>query len=168
MKRLHRACLILAMAAGLPVVAAGAVSAAPAGPVMWNASVAQAASCPPEGTRFTVPGHGNPAPVYLIGPKGWQYQIANSTQYFRLWGTWDGILSGFEGCLTNPSLMSDAKLVRVSSGPSVYIWDSSFNDPCYRQIIDWNTFTNKYHFDPAKIQVVAALDGLVCDLDPWT
>jgi hypothetical protein len=164
-KRLSRMCLALVMTTGLSLVTAGAVAASPAASPAQNDSRA-AAACPPEGTRFKVPGLG--PTVYLIGPKGWQYSIVDEAQYFRLWATWDGIQTGWVGCVTNPSALYASYLVKRSNEATVYIFDTSFNPDCYRPIVDWNTFANKYHFDPAKIRVETVPEGTICRQHPWT
>lgn len=150
-------CLALVMATGLSLVTVGAATASPA---------ASAAACPAEGTRFIVPGLG--PTVYLIGPKGWQYSVLDEAQYFRLWATWDGIETGYVGCITNPSALYATYLAKRPGQPTVYIYDTSFNPDCFRPIPDWNTFANKYHFDPAKIREESVPEGLVCRQHPWT
>lgn len=168
MKRLRRICLALVMATGLSLVSAGAVTASPAASPARNSSAAPstALACPPEGTRFKVPGLG--PTVYLIGPKGWQYSILDEAQYFRLWPTWDGILTGFVGCITNTSSMYITYLVKRPSEPTVYIYDTSFSPACYRPIVDWNTFINKYRFDPLKIRNETVPENSVCRQHPWS
>jgi hypothetical protein len=156
------------MATGVALVTAGTGTASPATAPAQNNSAAPATAlaCPPEGTRFKVPGHGDT--VFLIGPKGWQYQFLGVDQYSALWRTWDGIQFGWEGCLTNPDVMFDVRLVQEPNNPTVYIYDASFDPGCYRPIVDWNSFTNKYHFDPEKIEVDQIPFDHTCTQHPWT
>lgn len=165
MKRLRRICLAMVMATGLSLITVGAVTASPAASPARNNSGAPAATCPPEGTRFQVPSQGNT--VYLIGPKGWRYHILDEAQYHRLWRTWDGIQTGSLSCIVNASTMYATYLAKRPSEPHVYIYDTSFDPPCFRHIVDWDTFANKYKFDPEMIRVESVPAAYVCN-HPWT
>jgi hypothetical protein len=110
-----------------------------------------AAACPGKGTRFIAAGRRE---VYLVGPGEFPnvtrlYWIWTEQDYFKLWGTWDGIatLPGVPDCWSRTYPMYDARLVKDPRG-AVYIWDPNL---LYRRIVDWATFTNIYHFDPSKI-----------------
>ncbi|MFF5010895.1 hypothetical protein ACFY3G_49940 [Streptomyces phaeochromogenes] len=159
MKRLRRMCLTLAFALALSLTTAG-VSTAASG---------SAAACPAEGTRFKSPGYGDQ--VFLIGPESFLYSIPNQTVYFDLWGSWDGIqIHDRNACIKSGPPLRGGHLARPEGSPTVYIWDETFPEPGYRHIVDWATFTAKYHFDPAAIKPLPAsvFEGRVLHLHPWT
>lgn len=103
-----------------------------------------------EGTRFKM----TEDRVYLVGPGDTVYGIPDADTYFRLWGSWDGIIT--YQCINFYEVLWDAGLVKSNASADVYIWDASIRNGngskgAFRRIADWNTFTLKYHFDPAKI-----------------
>ncbi|WP_416971902.1 hypothetical protein [Streptomyces sp. 4F14] len=150
MKRLRRSCLALALALGLSLTTAGVSAAAPD----------SALACPPEGTRFKTPTTGDR--VFLVGPSSFLYYIPNRTDYFALWGSWDGIVTiNRASCDKTEHALSNARLRQVPGFANVFIWDESWDDfgqpNRYRWIQSWSIFTSKYHFDPAKIGQVNSL-----------
>ncbi|MFJ7215017.1 hypothetical protein [Amycolatopsis sp. NPDC098790] len=151
--------LLTAVVAGLPLVAGPAAAADRVG--------ATEAACPPEGTRFQ--DSGDPT-VYFIGPKGFKYFIPNETVYFNLWGSWQGIQPGPSGCGGEFWGLTNGHLAKTATSDSVFVWDETFAPDCYRRVVDWATFTTKYHFDPAKIQTRDAsyISPRVCPEHPWT
>ncbi|MEU5298013.1 hypothetical protein [Streptomyces umbrinus] len=129
--------------------AAGAVSAQHSTP-----SPASVASCPPaQGLRIK---KASSARVYLVGPNSRLYYIPSAADYNALWGTWDDIetvLDSDMACFDPSTSLAGARLVKYPNDPTVYIRVTGEN--VYRPIKDWDTFTRKYHFDPAKIQVTS-------------
>jgi hypothetical protein len=92
--------------------------------------------------------------VYLVGPSEYAgvsrlFLIYDDKTYLRLWGTWDGIatLPGALNCWSRYWTLGQARLARTPSG-AVFLFDDSLG---WRWIVDWATFTTKYHFNPAKI-----------------
>ncbi len=161
MKPLRRC---FALASALALVAGLSLAAAPAA----AADEATVAVCGPEGTRFQ---DADDPTVYFIGPRGFRYFIPDQIVYFNLWGTWDGIQRGPAGCGGGEFLpLTNGHLAKTATGDSVFVWDETFTPGCYRHVVDWATFTTKYHFDPAKIQTRAAsyISPRVCVEHPWT
>jgi hypothetical protein len=149
-----RTCLALALVAGSSLVTAGGATAA-AGPGRDSA-----AACPGKGTRFVT---GSGPEVYLVGPShnpgvARLYRVLDPAGYFALWASWDGIatLPGVLNCWSASYPLLDVHLVKAPGNPAVYIWDVNEG---FRWIVNWETFTNKYHFDPAKIG--SASQGLI-------
>jgi hypothetical protein len=158
----------LALGLALPLATAGTSVAAPKAVPAHNSSLspASATACWPEGTRLKKTTEGR---VYLIGPRNWLYWITDQDTYNALWGSWDGILTvpdaAFDACYHEGSRpLRGARLIKTSNNPAVYIYDSTLIS--WRHIVDWNTFTNKYHFDPAKIKL--GNPAYVNDQMPWT
>ncbi|NGO08729.1 hypothetical protein G5C60_14210 [Streptomyces sp. HC44] len=172
MKRPFRfACLALALAIGLPLASAGVSTASSeAVPVQETSlSPTSATACVgwAQGTRVK---KASESRIYVIGPDYYLYYIPSPTDYFNLWATWDGILtvpdSQFDACYNSGSIeLSNARLVKASTSAAVYIWIGERG--WYRQISDWSTFTNKYHFDPARIRTVPASSITPIRNDPW-
>ena len=168
MKRFGLLCLTLALALGVPLATVGTSNAAPGAVPKHgrDALPAAAAACWPEGTRLKKTTEGR---VYLIGPGNALYWIHDPDSYNALWGNWDGILTvpdaDFDACYHNGSRwLWYASLIKAPCCAAVYIYDYSYK--ALRHIVDWNTFTNKYHFDPSKITT-----GIVVNVDhdhPWT
>jgi hypothetical protein len=150
-------------AVAVALATAGLLSA---GATASTAAADEQAACWPEGTRLKKTTEGR---VYLIGPRNRLYWVVDQDSYNGLWGSWDGILTvpdaAFDACYHNGSnRLQYASLIKAPCCPAVYIWDSSYG--VLRHIKDWSTFTNKYHFDPAKIHT-----GVVVNVDhdrPWT
>ncbi|WP_370961778.1 hypothetical protein [Amycolatopsis sp. cg9] len=162
MRRFTRTTAALALAMILSSVTAG-VAADPA-----------AAACPGKGTRFVTPITGQR--VYLVGPgrsgAAVLLEIPDSYAYLSLWGTWDGIITRPRplDCWNGSAVLHDPILVKAPDG-KVYIYDSNEAVEGYsngfRWIVDWNTFANVYHFDPAKI-VNVSYQYLGTPGAPWT
>ncbi|MDN3023983.1 hypothetical protein [Streptomyces sp. S.PB5] len=160
MNRLRRTCLALTVALGLPLATAGVSTAAAANTASAQAtsqSPTAAAACPGEGQRVK---KASESRVYIVGPNlvgdsaSDLYYIPSATDYLNLYGTWDGIITlpdrEFNTCFFNGSTdLTNAQLAKASNTAAVYIWVGELE--AYFQIRDWNTFTNKYHFDPSKI-----------------
>ncbi|MGA5454798.1 hypothetical protein ACPCVO_50465 [Streptomyces umbrinus] len=162
MKRLRRLCFALALGLGLSLTTAGVSTAAPEA----------AAACPEEGTRFTTPTTGNT--VFLVGPSDFLYSIPSEAVYHKLWRTWDGIISiDRASCNKSAYALTNGHLRKWAVGANVYIWDESWDDfgkfNRYRWIESWSIFTDKYHFDPEKIEVVQYAEDVYPILEPnWT
>lgn len=140
-------CFALALGLGLSLTSAGVSTAAPEA----------VAACPTEeGMRFKTPATGDR--VHLVGPKGFLYYIPNSTIYFKLWGSWDGIVTAdLSSCgkvpqPLNQTSWTNSMLAKTADSDAVYIWDETWPVDSYRHIVSWDVFTTKYHFDPAKIE----------------
>ncbi|MDQ1023178.1 hypothetical protein QF035_000760 [Streptomyces umbrinus] len=157
---------IATMSLGIPASAAPTNTSPDAVSVQdTSLSPTAVAACWPEGTRLKKTTEGR---VYLIGPGNTLYWIPDSRVYFNLWATWDGILTvpdrAFDECYRTPSTPLQAgRLSKESDSPAVYIYDNSNGG--HRRIWDWNTFTNKYHFDPAAIQTALTINPAPV---PWT
>ncbi|MFF7258798.1 hypothetical protein ACFZCL_00680 [Streptomyces sp. NPDC008159] len=178
----RRICIALAMGLCLSLGAAGTASASPevAGPVLvkaadglpaldegrsaapaLNASASQAstaAACPAPGKRIKT---ASDPTVYLVGPGSRLYYIPNETVYFSLWGSWDGIAivpnSVFAECGWSDAYeLADARLVKTSAAPQVYIWDAWYG---YRWITTETVF-NKYAFSWAKVRIVGSVSPI--------
>jgi len=168
MKNVRRAFLALLLASGLSLtmdtIATASSQASPVQNISLTAT--SAAGCPAEGTRFKVPGQGDM--IFFIGPKGFKYYIPDPTVYFQLWGSWDGVVGGVQGCSGLFAPLTNGHLAKLSdpNAPAVYIWDASWPVDSYRHIVDWATFTTKYHFDPAKIRMQSTISPFIDA--PWT
>ncbi|MCF1599514.1 hypothetical protein [Streptomyces muensis] len=171
MNRLRRTGLTLALALGLSLATAGVSAASPEAAPGQKASASTRAAviCPGQGQRVKKENEGR---VYVVARGYILYWIPNSTVYFDLWGSWDGVVTlpkdTFDACFTNPSRpLNNGHLVKEHDNDAVYIWDGSYGK--YRQIASWWTFTEKYHFDPAEIDVKPDILQSSVDLNnPWT
>ena len=148
--------LSLILGAGTAVGAAPA-SASPATPAAVAAIPPPPDACWPTGTRIKSP---SSPTVYLIGPGGYWYPIANEATYFNLFNSWAGLTvsSDFSCFLSAGGSLNGAYLVRKSTRPEVFIWNNVIG--LFQWIPDETTF-NYYHFSWSKIRVQSADIGPV-------
>jgi hypothetical protein len=131
-----------------------AVGAAPSSASPTNRAAAALTPPPPDrcwanGTRIKSP---SSPTVYLIGPEGIWYPIANETTYFNLFNSWAGLTVSSDFSCKDPAggSLDGAYLVKKNTDPKVYIWNNVIR--LFQPIPDETTF-NYYHFAWSKIRV---------------
>lgn len=160
--RIARSLLIAAAGISLVLGPGTAAGAAPVSTRSKNASALPAIPPPPDqcwatGTRIKSP---SSPTVYLIGPGGIWYPIANETTYFNLFDSWAGLTvsSDFKCFDASNGVLNGAYLVKKSNHPEVFIKDTGLG--LFRWIPNETTF-NYYHFSWSKIRVQSADIGPV-------
>ncbi|MGW0706361.1 hypothetical protein ACWD4G_10410 [Streptomyces sp. NPDC002643] len=172
----------LAVTAGLflSVTTAQTASAVPTDPAAGTgktavgtgvpaAGPAAAAACPAPGSRVKTP---TSARVHLVDPDDWLRHIPDSTVYFSLWDSWNGIVTISDSLLAScwpsadniPLPLTNAHLAKTSSSSKVYIYDSSYGG--YRWITSADTF-NHYDFAWGKIRTQEIDPDSVLHSHPW-
>src|SRR5689334_20788439 len=122
--RTVRSLLIAAAAISLVLGAGTTAGAAPVSTGSHDGSAVPAIPPPPDkcwatGTRIKSP---SSPTVYLIGPGGIWYPIANETTYFNLFDSWSGLTvsSDFNCFDTSNGVLNGAYLVKKSNRPEVF------------------------------------------------
>lgn len=158
---------LVVLAAGASVVLGGAVPgnagadrpAPPQGAVSFSPDAGSRkaevgiAACPAGGQRVKT---SSSTSVYLVGPGLRLYYISNSV-YFSLWDSYDGIVTNNDlwNCYANAASLAYGELVKLSSSPAVYIYDSFYGGD--RHIPSASIFQDKYHFSWSKIKTVSII-----------
>jgi hypothetical protein len=121
---------------------------------------AAAATCPAQGHRIKV---SSDPTVYLVGPGNVLYYFPDSTDYFGLYTSYNGISTVSTGvrdaCFaqspdSSAYALTNAHLDKLSGTPDVYIWDAAYGT--FRWITSQSVF-NRYEFASSKIQTVSGL-----------
>lgn len=103
--------------------------------------------------------------VFLIDPDDTLNWIPNSTVYFSLWDSFNGITTVSDGtlgpCFGVYFTMSNAHLAKTASSARVCIYD--INGGGYRWITSQAIF-NKYGFSSSKIQTQSSVSPVGSDL----
>jgi hypothetical protein len=114
---------------------------------------ASAATCPAPGHRIKV---SSSATVYLVGPGDVLYFFTDSSEYFGLYSSFNGITTVSDSVLDACWARSNSYayelpglLIKTSSNPKVYIADPAYAGG-WRWITSQSVF-NTYGFDSSKI-----------------
>jgi hypothetical protein len=119
------------------------------------AAPVRAQACFRSGTRIKSP---SSSKVYLVDPQGFWDWIPTETDYNNLFASWSGLVvtSDFS-CFRDGGPLYNARLVKKSNDPKVYIWDATWS--AYRWIPTGDIF-NAYHFDWSKIKTQSSISPI--------